>query len=139
MKLNIGILDVVYLDRLHIDTLQTIKDVNIISFFDPNDINAPIIEKAHQIKRYYDLEMLIDICEAMDIIAPTSEHYQLCIKCLEKDKHVFKEKPVTATVPQPKEIETIIDLKNVIVQVGHIERSNPGYTAVASLINNPIL
>jgi len=139
MKLNIGILGVGYLGKLHIENLQKIKEVNIIGFYDPNDINATIIENSHQIKRFNDVESLIDKCDALDIVAPTSEHYQLCLKCLEKDKHVFIEKPVTATVQQAKEIEKILDQKKLIVQVGHIERFNPTYTAVSPLLNKPTL
>lgn len=58
MKLNIGILGVGYLGKLHLENLQKIEDVNTVGFYDPNAINATIIENTHQIKRFQDDEAL---------------------------------------------------------------------------------
>ena len=42
-------------------------------------------------------EKLIDDCDALDIVAPTSFHFELCEAAIKKGKHVFVEKPLANT------------------------------------------
>ena len=57
--------------------------------------------------------------------------------CLEKNKHVFIEKPITNKVDQAEILVNLIKEKNLIGQVGHVERFNPALTSVYDTINDP--
>ena len=51
---------------------------------------------------------------------------------MEMGCHVFIEKPITQNIKEAKELVGIAKKKDLIIQVGHIERFNPAFY---SLIN----
>lgn len=53
------------------------------------------------------------------IITSTSTHYILAKKALEQGKHVFVEKPFTATSAQASELIEIAERKNLLIMVDH--------------------
>jgi predicted dehydrogenase len=71
------------------------------------------------------MEDLLSSIDAVSIVATTSAHYELAKKSLESGKHVFIEKPITATIKEAEELVLLSDQKYLSLQVGHIERFNP--------------
>src|SRR5205809_4839026 len=55
--------------------------------------------------------------DAVAIVTPVSTHYDLAKKALENGKHVFVEKPFTATSAQAEELIELADRKNLVVMV----------------------
>ena len=86
--------------------------------------------KQYGLKRFDDQETLLDVCDAVDIIAPTTYHFDICEKAIRKSKHVFVEKPLADTMDQAHKIVKLAKEANVKVQVGHVERFNPAYLAL---------
>lgn len=56
------------------------------------------------------------------VVTPTSFHFDLCKKLIQKKKHVFCEKPMTSTYEQSLELQHLIVENGVKFQVGHSER-----------------
>ena len=61
----------------------------------------------------------------------------IAVRCLEKRKDVFIEKPITNTSEQAKKIITTAENNKNIVQVGHIERFNPTVSRLKEVIGSP--
>jgi len=101
-----------------------------VGFFDPNDLQAAEVESTYNIKRYTDQDLLMDVCDAVDIVAPTSYHFELCEAALRKGKHVFVEKPLTNTMEEARELVKLAKESNLKFQVGHVERFNPAFRAL---------
>jgi predicted dehydrogenase len=57
--------------------------------------------------------------DAVAVVTPVSTHYELARKCLENGKHVFVEKPFTATVAQAEELIELAEVKNLKIMVDH--------------------
>jgi predicted dehydrogenase len=57
--------------------------------------------------------------DAVAVVTPVSTHYELARKCLENGKHVFVEKPFTATVAQAEELIELAEIKNLKIMVDH--------------------
>jgi len=57
--------------------------------------------------------------DAVAIVTPVSWHYDLAKKALENGKHVFVEKPFTATSSQAEELIAIAERKNLQIMVDH--------------------
>jgi predicted dehydrogenase len=57
--------------------------------------------------------------DAVAVVTPVSTHYELARKCIENGKHVFVEKPFTATVAQAEELIEGADRKQLTVMVDH--------------------
>ena len=80
---------------------------------------------------------LIEASEGINIVTPTETHYDIAIKCLEKKKDIFIEKPITSTSEEAKKIITLAENNKNIVQVGHIERFNPTIKQLKKVITAP--
>jgi predicted dehydrogenase len=56
---------------------------------------------------------------AVAVITPVSTHFELAKKALENGKHVFVEKPFTATVAQAEELIELAEKKKLTIMVDH--------------------
>ncbi len=72
----------------------------------------------------------MDACDAVDIVAPTIQHFKLCDAALRKGKHVFVEKPLANTMEEARMLVKLAKESNLKFQVGHVERFNPAFLAV---------
>jgi len=128
--LKIGIFGVGHLGRIHLSQLMTMKDVEVVGFYDPSNANAASVTEQYQIPRYTIAEELIQAVDAIDIVAPTTQHFKLCEIALRNGKHIFVEKPMTNTMDEAKTLVKLVEEANVKFQVGHVERFNPAFLAL---------
>ena len=72
--------------------------------------------------------------DAVNIVTPTPDHFSSAKKALDKDCHLFVEKPITDSVEQAEKIIQLAKEKNKILQVGHIERFNPAVSELKKIL-----
>jgi len=123
--MNIGIFGVGKFGETHIIVLQSMQEINIIGFFDPNKKRAQEISKKYRIKAYENAEDLVAKCDAIDIVSNTNTHFEIIQIGIKHNKHIFVEKPICSNQLELKNLITqTLDYESII-QVGHIERYNP--------------
>ena len=125
--IKVGVFGVGHLGKFHLNNWQTIKEAELVGFYDPSDENATAVSEEYKLKRFDDADELIAASDAVDIIAPTISHYELCKKAITKSKHVFVEKPLANTMDEAKELLKLIKEADIKFQVGHVERFNPAF------------
>jgi predicted dehydrogenase len=81
------------------------------------------------------LEEVVEKSDAVICASPTTTHYEVVKFCIEREKPVFVEKPLTDDIKKAEEIVRMSKEKGVKVQVGHIERFNPAFLSAKSLIS----
>lgn len=128
--LKIGIFGVGHLGKIHLSQWATMKDVEIVGFFDPGNANADSVAQQYQIPRFASAEELIQASDAIDIIAPTTQHFKLCEQAIRSGKHIFVEKPMTNTMEEAKTLVKLVEEAHIKFQVGHVERFNPAFLAL---------
>ncbi len=130
--LKVGIFGAGHLGKIHIQQWREIAGVELVGFFDPDETNAAVVIGQYQVPRYTDLEQLIYSVDVVDIVSPTTTHYEIAKICLLNGKHVFVEKPLAHTLEQAQELVKLVNEANVKCQVGHVERYNPAFTALGN-------
>jgi hypothetical protein len=137
--LKIGVLGTGHLGKIHLKCIQLAKEsLELVGFYDPDDKAAEKAVAEYGVKRWEDLDALMDAVDILDIVTPTTTHFELASKALKKGKHLFIEKPLTHTI---EEAEKLLQLKNeagVKVQVGHVERFNPALLALGNAKLDPM-
>ncbi len=128
--LKIAVFGAGHLGKYHLNNWLEIANASLVGFFDPDDQNAASVEEKYKLRRYTNAEELMDACDAVDIIAPTISHFDLCDMALRKGKHVFVEKPLANTMEEAREITKLAKESNLKFQVGHVERFNPAFLAL---------
>jgi predicted dehydrogenase len=136
--LKIGVLGAGHLGKIHIRLNKEIEAYDLVGFYDPNP--AVAIETAQKlgVKKFDSMDELIDAVDVVDIVTPTLSHYECAAKALKKSKHVFIEKPITNTIEEAKSLMALANEANVQVQVGHVERFNPAFTAAKDYLDSPM-
>lgn len=135
--MKIGIFGTGHLGKIHIKCLLE-SPWELIGFFDPDDSAAAKIESEFGLKRYESAETLMEAVDAVDIVSPTVTHYDVASKAISMGKHIFVEKPVTRTVSEAKQLSDMSEDKELVIQVGHVERYNPAIVSIDHLQLKPM-
>src|SRR4051794_35537550 len=72
-----------------------------------------------QLTTRYDEILADDSIEAVAIATPVSSHYPLAAAALRAGKHVFIEKPITASAQEAEELIALAEENGVVVMPGH--------------------
>ena len=136
--LKVGLLGLGHLGKIHLKNWLEIKDVQVVGFYDPNPEVVREIQDQFNIPNFLTPEELLDKVDAVDIVAPTNYHYELCEIALKKGRHVFVEKPMCDTMEQAQQLVKLVKEANVKFQVGHVERFNPAFLSVKDMQLEPM-
>ncbi len=136
--LKAGVFGAGHLGKIHLKLLKESSKYKLIGFYDDNRETAAEIEKEFGYKSFNSAEELIDAVDVIDIVTPTFAHFEVAKKTIIAGKHVFIEKPITATFKEASELIELAKKHKVKGQVGHVERFNPAFRAVAGKIENPM-
>jgi predicted dehydrogenase len=139
--MKIGLAGIGYLGKIHLKLLLELQKEGYIKSIGIFDINKNELEKVsneYSVKAYNSIDDLISDSDVIDIVTPGDTHFEIAKKSILNNKHVFIEKPVTKTVEQAKALKELSLKKNVVIQVGHVERFNPAFVATRKFIDLPL-
>lgn len=138
MKLKIGVLGAGHLGKIHMRCIRELPEIyELVGFFDPDIQKAKEAAAEFEIMPFYSMESLIDSVDVVDIVTPTTYHFECAAATIRKFKHVFIEKPITQTVEEARALIKLASEAGIKAQVGHVERFNPAFLAAVSHFNHP--
>ncbi len=135
--IQIGVIGVGHLGNFHVKRLKEISGISISGIYDKNPICADEISNQYDVKLFSSLQALLEISDAVSIVAPTPYHFEIANLALDKDCHLFIEKPITDNIEHAGLLLNKAEKLNKIIQVGHIERFNPAFTVLKNLDIQP--
>lgn len=136
-KLRICVVGAGHLGSFHAKVYSKLDNVKLVGVCDCNIERAIEIGKKFHTASYSDYEDLFDKVDAASIAVPTSLHYNIAKSFLEHNIHVLIEKPITKTLSEADELIEIAKERNLIIQVGHIERFNSAVLAIEPYLKKP--
>lgn len=136
--LKIGVLGAGHLGKIHIKCIKDISEYELLGFYDPIPENAAAVAEEHGIKNFATIDALLAEVDLVDIVTPTLSHYDCAAQALNAGKHVFIEKPVTNTTEEAEKLIALSTEKGLKIQVGHVERFNPAFTAARPYLKQPM-
>ena len=138
-KINIALIGCGFLGSRHLKTLHALRHkLNIVAICDHHLEHATNLAKQYRVPAVGDYKELLGKIDAVSICTPTISHKDVAEFFLKNKVHTFVEKPITTTL---EEADVLIDLaaKNDLkLQVGHVERFNAAFTAIAPLVKDPL-
>lgn len=136
--IRIGVLGAGHLGKIHLNLIKEIEGLELAGFHDTDRNLSKKVAEEMGIHSYPSAEDLLSDVDAVDIVTPTLSHYDLAVRAVKKGLHVFIEKPVTNTPEQARKLMSLVDEAQVKGQVGHVERFNPAFLAVADKSLSPM-
>lgn len=136
-KLRALVIGVGYLGRFHAQKFAALEDVELIGVVDVSAERAAEVAVEFGTRAYDDYRGLLDQVDLVSVVVPTQHHFQVARDCFAAGCHVLLEKPVTRTVEEADQLIELARSKNLVFQVGHLERFNPAILALQGVIKNP--
>jgi hypothetical protein len=133
--LKVGVVGVGHLGKEHARIYRDLPDAELVGI---SDLDPAKTEKAKELGTAYykDPRELIGKVEAVSIATPTSTHYAVAKEFLKAGIHTLIEKPITLKLDEADELLDLARQKHCALQVGHIERHNPGFKRIEEIAKN---
>lgn len=132
-----GVIGVGSMGKNHVRSYAALKHLcDLIGVFDLDNKRNRVIAESYGVKPFDSAESLMEEVDAINIATPTTTHYDLAMKAIDKGLHILIEKPITNSVEEAQAILQAAKKKDLIVQVGHIERFNPAIQALPDILKD---
>lgn len=136
--LKVGVIGVGYLGQHHARIYSELDNVHLAGIFDIDEKRAQDIAQSYRAVPYSNLKDILNKVDAVSIVTPTISHFAIAAECIKAGKDILIEKPITYTLKEAEQLIDAAEKKDVIIQVGHLERFNPAIGKLYSLITEPI-
>ena len=138
-KLNIALIGVWGRGLAHYNTLM--KE-NVVALCDVNELRFPDALKAFPNARTYtDWRVLLDKEKGIDAVVcctPDHHHAHIAIWAMNRDKHVYMEKPIALTVSEARAVRALYLKKRskLATQAGTQRHAIPNFQRVKEMVRN---
>lgn len=136
-KIKVGVVGVGHLGKHHARVYSQIPEAQLLGVHDLDLEKAQKVAKEFNTECFENLSGLLERINAVSLVVPTIYHYSLALEILSQGRNLLIEKPITETVKQAEELVSLAKAKNLILQVGHIERFNPAFKTIENLKPEP--
>ncbi|MGI9274794.1 MAG: Gfo/Idh/MocA family protein [Endozoicomonas sp.] len=126
-----------YLGKFHAQKYAVLPDSTLIGVVDINEHSGRPVAEQCATEYFADHRELLEGVDAVSVVVPTSQHHSIASDFLKAGVHVLVEKPITSCVDQAWELVQLARQKQLVLQVGSIERFNAALTEVNSLLKSP--
>ena len=138
-KLKVGVIGVGYLGGFHAQKYAAIPAVDLVGVADTDDDRANKIAKLHDTQPYRDYRSLLQNVDAVSLAVPTEKHFEIAKDILSEGVHLLIEKPITYALEPADTLIRIAREKDVVFQVGLLERFKPAVVKMKSMLKDPVL
>jgi predicted dehydrogenase len=137
VTVRVGVIGVGYLGQHHARIYSGLPGVELVGVADTDAAASGEIARQYGCVPCADYRDLVARCDAVSIATPTSTHRDIAVHCLREGRDVLVEKPITGRLEEAGDIIEEAQRKELVLQVGHLERYNPGVVAVSEMVTDP--
>lgn len=137
-NLNVGVIGVGYLGRFHAQKYAALENVTLVGVADLDVQQGQKVAGECNCRAYVDYHELLPLVDAVSIAVPTSYHCQVAGECLDRGIDVLLEKPMTVTLAEADALIAKAEKRQLILQIGHLERFNPAVQAMEPYLTTPV-
>jgi predicted dehydrogenase len=136
-KLRVGVVGVGHIGSNHARLYAEIPTAEFAAVYDIDPARASAVARKYGAQVATTVWEFGDMIDAASVATPTTTHYDVARALLQSGKHLLVEKPITENTRQASELATMASEKNLILQVGHVERFNPVLSALEARLTHP--
>jgi len=136
--LRTAVIGVGYLGNFHAQKYAAINGVELVGVVDNDAARVKEIASSLGTIPYTDHKELIGKVDAVSVVVPTQFHHLVARDFLAAGVHVLIEKPITVSIEEADELIALADEKELVFQVGHLERFNPVLVALEGVLIQPL-
>lgn len=137
-RLPVAVIGCGYLGKFHAQKYAGHPEAALVAVVDTDSGRAKALAAETGSTALSDYRELYSQIQAASVVVPTPLHHAIAKDLLEHGIHLLLEKPMTVTLAEAQELNALARERNLILQIGHLERFNPAYLAVADKVKNPL-
>ncbi|MCP3888771.1 MAG: Gfo/Idh/MocA family oxidoreductase [Desulfobulbaceae bacterium] len=137
-EINVGVVGVGYLGRFHAHKYAALEGVNLVAVADTDPSQARKVAEECGCSAVTNYQELLSKVDAVSIAVPTSYHHKVAGEFLDAGIDVLLEKPMTVTLQEADDLIDRASRKELILQIGHLERFNPAVQAMEPCLTTPV-
>jgi len=135
--LRVGVVGVGHIGKNHARLYVETGTAEFTTIYDTDPANAAAIAQQYQVRAAGSLEEFAELVDAASIATPTNSHFAIGQELLEKGKHLLIEKPIAEDTAQASLLAELAAQRQLVLQVGHVERFNPVLSALEERLTHP--
>jgi len=122
---RMGVIGVGSLGQWHARIYSELEHVTLSGVYDADADRAREIAERYHTAAVPSIEALCERIDAASIAVPTDRHHEIFELLAGRGIHMLVEKPIATTTREARRMVRIAEQRNLILQVGHVERFNP--------------
>lgn len=126
------------LGRHHARVYASLPGCRLVGVSDLEQSRGVEVAREFRTEYFADHGELVQKVDAVSVCVPTESHHSVTRVVLEANVHCLLEKPIAAQLSQADELVELAARRSLILQIGHIERFNPGILSAGGLIRDPL-
>jgi hypothetical protein len=134
-RLKMGLVGAGHVGKEHARLLASLPQAELVGVVDTDPAKRERAQ-ALGVPFFEDYRDLFGKVEAVSIATPTSTHAAIAREFLAKGIHTLVEKPFTLRLEEADELIELARQKRCALQVGHVERHNPGFRRIEQIARN---
>jgi predicted dehydrogenase len=135
--LRLAVVGVGHLGRIHARLILGLGNVELVAVVDPVEANRFQVAVDCGAQALADHRELFGRVDAAVIATPTRFHHRVGMELLSQGIHLLIEKPLAVSLTEADELAAEAQRRGLVLQVGHVERFNPAWTAVLPHLREP--
>jgi len=136
---RVAVVGVGYLGRHHARIYSELSGCELAWVVDVDRARAEETARAFGCRAETDFRKVIGEVDAASIVVPTVDHFKVAIEFLRAGTDLLIEKPITTTVSEGVGLIREAQKSGAVLQVGHVERFNPGMSELIGRFGHPTL
>ncbi len=124
--------------RNHARVYRELDEAELVGVVDTNAERARAVAAEFGTQAFVNMEELGGRVDAASVAVPTVHHARVGCRLMEMGADVLIEKPMAATLAQADELNAQARRCARVLQVGHLERFNPGLVAAERIVTRPL-
>ncbi|MCS7469152.1 Gfo/Idh/MocA family oxidoreductase [Stieleria sp. ICT_E10.1] len=132
-RLRVAVIGAGHLGRIHSKLLGSVDGARLVAISDPIEAARNNAATLFDVPTFADYRDCIEQIDAAIIAAPTDAHAEIATNLLKAGKHLLVEKPLATTAADADKLAMLAASRRLTLQVGHVERFNPAFTALGDI------
>jgi predicted dehydrogenase len=137
-KVRVAVIGVGEHGRKHARQLLEVEGAQLVGVYDLRAERAREVAAECGVRAFASLDETLGAVAAVSLVIPTSDHAAVAHQALARGVDALVEKPITRTVEEADELIARAAAERRILQVGHLERFNPGVVAAKAVTHGPL-
>lgn len=141
-KLKIGIIGAGRMGITHLSILGPNPNIKITAISEPGKLIGSLFEKyfsGFTVYSDYNEMLQKEKLDGLLVCTPPNLHKSICLPAINKGINLFVEKPFTTSFNDASELAVLIKEKNLVGQVGYVNRFNDMFIKAKELLKDGII